>query len=325
MESGKTIVILGTGGTIAGLSDVASANVGYRAAQLEIGQLLQAVPDLETVAGVPLQAEQVAQLDSKDMDHATWHALALRCAALLERADVSALVITHGTDTLEETAWFLQCVLQPRKPVVLTCAMRPASAISADGPANLRDAVACAADPAAIGRGVVAVVAGKVFGARHVRKVHPYQLEAFDSPQGGPDGWIEEGRVRWVGSVQVHASFSPAWPPVQALRPPVEWPQVEVVLSHAGSSGAVVQALCDSGVRGLVVAGTGNGTVHFALEAALESAQRQGVAVRRTTRCERGQIVQAQGADDARVSTLPAVKARVSLMLELMGWPRTDL
>ena len=328
MESGKTIVILGTGGTIAGVADQAGANVGYRPAQLGVAQLLQAVPDLERVANAPLQAEQVAQLDSKDMDHATWHALALRCAQLLERTDVGGIVITHGTDTLEETAWFLQCVLQPAKPVVLTCAMRPASAISADGPGNLRDAVACAADGHAAGRGVLAVVGGQVFSARQVRKVHPYRVDAFDSSEGGPQGWIEEGRVRWAAAVSAPSGAAAAVPPVGALRPAAEWPQVEIMLSHAGCSAAValaqVQALIAAGVRGLVVAGTGNGTTHQALDAALDMAQSQGLAVRRSTRCERGRIVQAEGADDSRISTLPAVKARTSLMLELMGWPRTN-
>ncbi|MEG2046914.1 MAG: asparaginase [Comamonas sp.] len=327
MESGKTIVILGTGGTIAGVAEHAGANVGYRPAQLGVAQLLQAVPDLERVANAPLQAEQVAQLDSKDMDHATWQALALRCAQLLERADVGGIVITHGTDTLEETAWFLQCVLQPAKPVVLTCAMRPASAISADGPGNLRDAVACAADGQAAGRGVLAVVAGQVFSARQVRKVHPYRVDAFDSSEGGPQGWVEEGRVRWAAAATA-AVPALAIPPVTALRPAAEWPQVEILVSHAGCSAAVaqaqVQALIAAGVRGLVVAGTGNGTSHQALDAALDVAHSQGLAVRRSTRCERGRIVQAEGADDSRVSALPAVKARTSLVLELMGWPRTD-
>lgn len=337
MESGKTIVILGTGGTIAGVADQAGVSVGYRPAQLGVEQLLQAVPDLQAVAGAPLQMEQVAQIDSKDMDDATWHALALRCGQLLERVDVCGIVITHGTDTLEETAWFLQCVLQPAKPVVLTCAMRPASAISADGPGNLRDAVACAADAQAAGRGVLAVTAGRVFNARQVRKADPYRVDAFDGGESGPLGWVEEGRVRWVQSLWAPGALVGAagiprvgacTPAVTALPPAAQWPQVSILLSHAGCSANVaqaqVQALCAAGVKGLVVAGTGNGTIHQALDAVLCRAQNQGVAVRRATRCERGRIVQAQVADDSRVSTVSPVKARISLMLELMGWPRVD-
>lgn len=332
MERSKNIVILGTGGTIAGVADHAGANVGYRPAQLGVAQLLQAVPDLERVANAPLQAEQVAQLDSKDMDPATWHALAQRCAQLLERSDVGGIVITHGTDTLEETAWFLQCVLQPAKPVVLTCAMRPASAISADGPGNLRDAVACAADVHAAGRGVLAVVAGQVFSARQVRKVHPYRVDAFDSTEGGVQGWVEEGRLRWAAPApvlpQAERGGAASVPPASALPPAEHWPQVELLPSHAGCHSAVAQAVVQAwiaaGVRGAVVVGTGNGTTHQALDAALELAQRQGLALRRTTRCEQGRVVQADGADDSQVSGLPAAKARISLMLELLGWPRSD-
>jgi L-asparaginase len=326
VECGKNIVILGTGGTIAGVAEDAGASVGYKPAQLGVAQLLQAVPDLQRLAGATLQAEQLAQLDSKDMDHATWRLLAQRCAELLAREDVSAIVITHGTDTLEETAWFLQCVLAPAKPVVLTCAMRPASAVSADGPGNLRDAVACAAHAQAACRGVLAVMQGQVFAARQVSKTHPYRVDAFDGGEAGPLGWVEEGRVRWAAAAAPQAAL--VLPPATALPEAEHWPQVELLSSHAGCSAAValaqVQALCAAGVRGLVVAGTGNGTTHKALDVALDHAQAQGLAVRSTTRCARGRVVQAQGADDSRVSALPAVKARISLMLELMGWPRTD-
>jgi L-asparaginase len=135
---------------------------------------------------------------------------------------VSGIVITHGTDTLEETAWFLQCVLRPAKPVVLTCAMRPATAISADGPGNLRDAVACAADMQAAGRGVLAVVAGRVFSARQVRKVHPYRVDAFDGSGAGPQGWVEEGGC--AGQQAGCRSLRPA--PLQSLyRPQITGPR----------------------------------------------------------------------------------------------------
>src|SRR5437867_1814402 len=164
-----TIVILGTGGTIAGAAASAADHVGYTAGQIGVAQLVAAVPSL---AAVPLQCEQLAQLDSKDMDFATWQRLAQRVAELSARDDVQGIVITHGTDTLEETAYFLHRVLAPAKPVVLTAAMRPATALSADGPQNLLDAVCVARS--AVASGVVAVLGGQVHGARDVRKVHPY-------------------------------------------------------------------------------------------------------------------------------------------------------
>ena len=134
---GQKIVVLGT-------AQKASDNIGYTAAQVGVEQLLHAVPGLQAASGGSLVAEQIAQLDSKDMEFSVWGALAQRCASALADPDVRGVVITHGTDTLEETAWFLQSVLDAHKPVVLTCAMRPATALVPDGPQNLLDAVAVA-------------------------------------------------------------------------------------------------------------------------------------------------------------------------------------
>ena len=152
---------------------------------------------LAVPAGVVLESEQVAQLDSKDMDFATWRALAGRVARHLARPEVAAIVVTHGTDTLEETAYFLQRVLAPAKPVVLTAAMRPATSRLADGPQNLADA-SPSRWPRAGARGVVVVVAGTVHSALDVRKVHPYRLDAFGSGDAGPIARVEEGRAALV-------------------------------------------------------------------------------------------------------------------------------
>jgi len=311
----QKIVVLGTGGTIAGTAGDASDNIGYTAAQVGVGQLLEAVPGLAKAAGGALVAEQVAQVDSKDMEHAIWQRLAARCAAHLADPQVRGIVITHGTDTLEETAWFLRLVLDAHKPVVLTCAMRPATALAPDGPQNLLDAVAVAT--AAGARGVLAVAAGTVHGAGQVRKVHPYRVDAFDSGDGGPLGWVEEGVVRLARD----------WPAPQALHPQAgeagdaaRWPRVEIVLSHAAASGRIVDLLVADGVDGVVVAATGNGTVHQALEAALLRAQAAGVAVRVTSRCPLGRVLPRPGdALRAEAEGLGAVKTRVSLLLELLA------
>jgi len=304
------IVVLGTGGTIAGTSAVASDNVGYTAAQIGVAQLVQAVPAL---AAVPLECEQVAQIDSKDMGFAVWRTLALRAAHHLARDDVAGLVVTHGTDTLEETAYFLQRVLAPGKPVVMTAAMRPATSLQADGPQNLLDAVRVAGYAGA--HGVVAVLNGQVHSAHDVRKTHTYRLDAFSSGDAGPLGVLEEDRLR---------RFRP-WPQGIAMgaeRLPADvstWPRVEIVTSHAGASGAVVRALCAGGAQGLVVAATGNGTLHHEVEAALREAQAQGVRVLRSSRCLNGRVL-AQ-ADDVLPSAddLTPVKARVELMLGMMS------
>ncbi|AVO48106.1 asparaginase [Melaminivora suipulveris] len=311
------IVVLGTGGTIAGTGDAAGASVGYTAAQLGIDQLLAAVPQLAQAARGPLLAEQVAQIDSKDMSHAVWTRLLARCLAHLEDDEVAGIVITHGTDTLEETAWLLHNLLPAHKPVVLTCAMRPATALAPDGPQNLLDAVALAAEPTA--RGVLMVAAGVVHGAREVTKVHPLRLDAFASHDGGPLGWMEAGRVRWAhgcapaGQEPRHGALA-----ARLAQGGAQWPRVAIVLSHAGVDGSVVDALVAAAVDGLVAAATGNGTLHETLHAALMRAEQAGVAIRMASRCPQGRMLPQSDLAWADAQGLSPVKARISLMLELM-------
>lgn len=316
--SAEKIVVLGTGGTIAGKAGLAGDNIGYVAGQVGVQDLLNAVPGLQQAALGTLEVEQVAQIDSKNMEFAVWAALARRCRAHLEDAAVRAIVITHGTDTLEETAWFLHSVLDARKPVVLTCAMRPATSTAPDGPQNLLDALAVANAPGA--RGVLSVCAGAVHGARQVQKVHPYRVDAFSSGESGPLGWVEEGRVRLAQNwPQAQAGWAQS--ALEKIASDASWPRVEIVMNYAGASGSTVDALVRDGVQGLVVAATGNGTLHHALQAALERAQQAGVAVRVTTRCPLGQVLAPPGVAAALplAPGLAPVKARVSLMLELLG------
>lgn len=292
------VVVLGTGGTIAGAAASATDNVGYTAAQRSVQSLLAAVPAL---AGFDLEAEQVAQVDSKDMSHAIWAALARRCAAHLARPEVAGLVVAHGTDTLEESAWLLHRVLGrdggPARPVVLTAAMRPATSLQADGPQNLLDAVTLAAEPGA--RGVLVALAGQVWAGAEVRKVHSWRLDAFAAGDAGPVALLREGRVlglrSWPqGSAPTGAPAAPS--PSELPDAEDAWPWVEIVASHGGARPETVGLWCRAGVRGLVVAATGNGTVHAALERALVDAVARGVPVLRATRCAGGGIVQAPSA-----------------------------
>jgi L-asparaginase len=306
----RKIVVLGTGGTLAGTADSAQDNLGYRAGQLGIGELLARIPGLQDVA---LEAEQVAQVDSKDMTFEIWRSLAQRCAHWLARQDVAGIVIGHGTDTLEETAFFLQSVLAPAKPVVLTCAMRPASALAPDGPQNLVDAIAVASTPGA--HGVVAVCAGAVHGAADVAKQHTYRLDAFTSGDAGPIGFVEERVVRQVRAWPDQAAVPGA---LERLRHAVRWPRVEIVTSHAGAGGAIVEALVAQGIDGLVVAATGNGTVHQDLEAALVKARERGVRVVRATRCAQGRVLPTPHDLLPHAGGLSPVKARIALLLELL-------
>ena len=280
-------VILGTGGTIAGRASLPGDNVGYVAGQVRVEDLLSGVPALQ---GLPLEVEQVEQIDSKDMHFGLWKRLLSRLTHHLARDEVSGVVITHGTDTLEETAFFIQSVLRPAKPVVFTCAMRPATALVPDGPQNLLDAVTVAGCPEV--SGVVVVCAGLVHAAEHVAKVHSYRVDAFDSGDAGPLACVEEGVVRWfhgpaaVGTDQVDADRLARVLAADAL------PRVELITSHADADGALVRALLLAGeshpsmkVQGIVVAGTGNGTVHRDLALVLSEAMARGVRLVRATRC----------------------------------------
>jgi L-asparaginase len=326
----EKLVFLGMGGTIAGTAASAGDNVGYTAAQVGVQALLASVPGLKAVlGGFEAVSEQVCQIDSKDLVHADWRALQDRVSHYLAAPDVAGVVVTHGTDTLEETAYFLSCAvpaeLLRQKPLVLTCAMRPASSLTPDGPGNMADATSVALCKGA--HGVLVVCAGKIHSAAHVQKVHPYRTDAFDSGEAGPVGLVEEGRVRLLGE----------WPGVRisspnlsaAALPSDAWPRVELLISHAGATGAVVRALLkhdadEAPLRGLVVAGTGNGTIHKSMETALLDAQAQGIRVVRVSRCAYGQVVSGSLTDRSgafAAAGLSGVKARIALMLDIATQP----
>ncbi len=309
-KDAPTIVVLGVGGTIAGTATSSQDGVDYVAGSLGAADLVGRIPEL---AAWRLQTEEVARVDSKDIDFAVWVKLARSIAYHLDRSDVAGVVVTHGTDTLEETAYLLQRVLAPPdKPVVLTAAMRPATALGADGPRNLLDAVRVAAHEGA--RGVVAVLGGLLHGALDLRKRQAYALDAFDSGDAGAIGTIEEG---------VLTLWRP-WPAGEPLglglltrqSPP---PRVYIVTSHGDCDGAVVEALRAQGVDGLVAAGTGNGTLHARLEAALADAETQGgVRVLRCSRTGRGRVVPAARDRFEGAGALTPAQARIELMLRLL-------
>lgn len=351
------VVVVGTGGTIAGTvpdnpassADAASnsgsqGHVGYAAGALNVQALIAAVPLLRQQR---LEAVQLANLDSSDMDHATWAALHACLQTQLARPEVAGVVVTHGTDTLEETAYFLHRSLQAgllagdgaavqpgqatrrpaHKPVVLTAAMRPATAPSADGPQNLLDAVTVARAKGV--SGVLVVLAGRVHAGAELRKLHGYRVDAFSSGDAGPLAVLEDGALRcfrpWP-EAQPH-------PQAQALLALPHWPAVEIVTSHAGASGRLLEAAVAAGAQGVVIAGTGNGSVHHSLEAAAQRALAAGVRVLRSSRCLLGGVVggvvgasSAQGPEDLSGAVplpsggqLTPFQARIELMLELAG------
>lgn len=328
--SERRVVILGTGGTIAGLAapvPAASApaaaglraavrHTGYDAAVLGVQALVDAVPAL---ARWPLECRQLAQLDSCDMSFGLWTALLEALQHELDRPEVAGVVITHGTDTLEETAYWLHRLLPAPKPVVLTAAMRPADAPSPDGPQNLLDAVTLAAADGVCG--VMAVLGGRVMQGDAVRKVHGYQVEAFHPGDAGWLARVEDGAV-----LPLRAWPRPALHPLASLTDlrwrdtPEDWPCVVVLTSHAGADERWLRQVLTAGVAGVVIAGTGNGSVHRRWRAALAEASAAGLAVVRASRCQLGGVV----GDDHSPWPLPsagrltAVQARVELMLDLL-------
>ena len=292
----KKIVVLATGGTIAGLAADATQPQNYTAGQVGVDDLLQGVAH----EGVELLTEQVAQIDSKDMSFAVWQSLLARVSHWLEQDDVKGVVITHGTDTLEETAYFLQTVLQPTKPVAMTCAMLPANAPDSDGPGNLKDALAWVQQPAT--SGVSVVCAGQVHVGNAVQKSHSHQRNPFTSQAGV----THPAALRVPSVVQVLACK--------------HWPRVELVFNHAGADGRLVRTLmAHDAPQGWVVAGTGNGTLHHNLEAALLDAQKQGAQVLRASRCAQGGVQSREADVMPHAGGLTAVQARVALLMHLVA------
>lgn len=303
------ILILGTGGTIAGTACDPARSWAYHAAQLSVDQLVAAVPEL---AGQPLSTRQVAQVDSKDMGWRTWQALGLAIEEALADAEVGAIVVTHGTDTLEETASLLHALHDGGKPIVLTAAMRPATAPDADGPANLALAVRVARDAAQRGQGgVVACLAGRTWSASDVRKAHSHAIDAFD---GGGAPALADGEA-WP------QPESRGWRLLRADSPP----RVEVVTSHADADGWWVDAALaharagGEALGGLVVACTGHGTVHAGLEAALQRASAAGVVVWRSSRVARGGVLSREGDAWPAAGAWTPAQARVRLQLDLLS------
>jgi L-asparaginase len=317
------IAVLATGGTIAGEAGDAAKTSGYKAGVVGVDKLLHAVPSLSQVARI--HAEQVASIDSKDMTPALWTTLGMRVNALLAQDDIDGIVITHGTDTLEETAYLLHLTVKSEKPVVLTAAMRPATALSADGPLNLLNAVTVAASRESWKQGVLVAFNNQIHSARDVTKTNTYSVDAFRSPDGGALGWVQDAQVEYQRSVvRPHTLQAP-------FQIVADWPEVEIVTSYAGASRVLIDALVADGVKGLVIAGTGNGSIHSTLQHAVADAIRQGVAVVRSSRVGSGHVMRNGAApDDALGSisagTLNPYKARVLLMLALaVGTPANTL
>lgn len=279
------IVILATGGTIAGAQST-QKDYGYKSGTFKVEDLINAVPTMRNVAD--LSGEQVANIGSQDMNDQVWLKLANRVNEVLKKSDVDGVVITHGTDTLEETAYFLNLVVKSDKPVVMVGSMRPATAVSADGPGNLYDAVAVASDPKASKRGVLVVMNGQINPARNVEKINTTNLEAFASPERGLQGIVNTGKITWFEpSEKRHTSTSEF--NVQNAQ---SLPRVDIIYAHSNMSPDLIAAAVKSGAKGIVVAGVGDGNMTEPALKALETARKDnGILVVRSTRLPEGPVL----------------------------------
>ena len=309
------IHILATGGTIAG-TGASATNTNYTAGQVAIGTLLDAVPEVNKIANVT--GEQIVKIGSQDMNDAVWLTLAKRINELLKRGDVDGIVVTHGTDTMEETAYFVHLTAKCSKPIVFVGAMLPSTGLSADGPKNLYNAVVVAASKEAANRGAMVAMDDKIIGARDVIKTNTTAVETFQGANFGTMGYVFNSKV--------HFGNTPATP--HTTKTPFDvskltsLPKVGIVYNYSNVPAEPLQALLKAGYKGIVTAGVGNGNIHKNLFPILEKAAKDGVVVVRSSRVPTGSATKDAEIDDAKYGFvagqyLNPQKARVLLQLAL--------
>ena len=315
MKKAKSrITILGTGGTIAGFIDSTIATTGYTAGAIDIDVLIKAVPQIRDLADISW--EQIANIDSSNMCDEIWLRLAKKIAKLFAEG-IDGVVITHGTDTMEETAYFLNLTIKSDKPVVLVGAMRPSTAISADGPKNLYNAVALVANKEAKNKGVMVAINDKILSARGVVKTHSLNVDAFSSPDFGDLGYIVDGKVFFYNNVtKAHTKNAPF--DVSKLT---SLPKVDILYSYSNDgSGVAAKALFEHGTKGIVVAGSGAGSIHKNQKDVLKELLKKGLKVVVSSRVVAGCV--AVSDSDEKLGFISAEdlnpqKARVLLILAL--------
>ncbi|MGH9867400.1 MAG: type II asparaginase [Candidatus Polarisedimenticolia bacterium] len=310
-----TVVVLATGGTIAGAA-ASDVQAGYTSGQVGVEQLLAAVPQAKKLAN--LRGEQISNIGSQDMNDEVWLKLARRIDELVAMPDIAGIVITHGTDTIEETAYFLNLVIKTRKPIVLTAAMRPSTALSADGPLNFYNAVAVAANKDAAGRGVLVVVNDWIHGASSLTKTSTTAVQTFLSPVRGLIGTVAYGDAEFyrgpVGKSTYESEFS-----IDSIT---TLPRVDIVMAYENMDGALIDAAAAAGAKGIVVAGVGNGNMTKPALDALTAQAKKGIVCVRSSRVATGLVGRNVEVDDDKLGLVASLglnpqKARVLLRLAL--------
>jgi L-asparaginase len=314
-QSKPNIYILATGGTIAG-TGASQVSSGYTAGAITVDQLLSTVPEIMDIATI--KGEQVANIGSQDMNDEVWLKLAKRVNQLLSQPDVDGIVITHGTDTQEETAYFLNLTVKSNKPVILVGSMRPSTAIGADGPRNIYNAVACAISKESHGRGVMLVMDDKILGADDLAKSNTLSVGTFQNPNYGPLGIVYNGKPIYTrNSIKRHTINSEF-----DISNLTKLPKVEIILSYSNATSFFVDAAVIEGVKGIVIAGVGNGNMTTNIQNAAADAVKKGVAVVRSSRIMTGPTAQWDEVDDDKYGFAASwyinpYRSRVLLMLAL--------
>lgn len=305
------VVVLATGGTIAGTAASETQSTGYKSGVLTADALLKSVPSLTKVAQV--SGEQISNVGSENITNEILLKLARRVNQLLAQPDTAGVVITHGTDTLEETAYFLNLVVKSEKPVVLTGSMRPSTAISADGPSNILQAVTVAASPAARGRGVMVVLNDRIGSARYITKTNANTLDTFKSPDDGYLGTLIDNVPHFDTTV---ARLQTTQTPFDVSKLD-SLPEVDIVYGHQNDGGYMYDAAVAHGARGIVVAGVGAGSESLLTLPSIRNAVDKGVIVVRSSRTGSGYIPEDPAYIGLLGDNLNPQKARILLMLAL--------
>jgi L-asparaginase len=310
------IVVLATGGTIAGAA-ASDVQAGYASGQVGVDQLLAAVPQAKKLA--VLRGEQISNIGSQDMNDEVWLKLARRVNEFVANPDVDGVVITHGTDTIEETAYFLNLVIKSKKPVVLTASMRPSTALSADGPLNFYNAVAVAGNKDAAGRGVLVVVNDWIHGASSLTKASTTAVQTFLSPLRGLIGTVAYGEAEFyrgpVGRNTVDSEFS--------LDGVTSLPRVDIIMAYENMDGKLIDAAVAAGAKGIVIAGVGNGNMTQSALDALAAQAKKGIICVRSTRVATGLVGRNVEVNDDKLGLVASAglnpqKSRVLLRLALL-------
>ena len=310
------VIILATGGTIAG-AGASADRAGYTAGKIPIDDLIGAIPTVKKIATIT--GEQIASVGSQDMSIEIWKKLAIRINEIIAKKEADGIVVTHGTDTQEETSYFLDLVVPSEMPVVLTGSMRPSTAISADGPKNLYDAITVAINPKSKGRGVLVSFNEGIYDGREVMKMSTTFTNAFGSPNTGAIGHAYDGKVEYyANAVRERNPASPV-----TITATTKFPRVDIVYMYADAPSDMIDMLVAKKVDGIVIAGVGNGNFNKTYMDAVKKAVAAGVLVCRASRTPSGRVVLHDEINDDELGTivsddLTPQKARILLMLGLM-------